>query len=791
MKKLFSVGFLFLAMLLFFEIDVNANYNYNVFNSVDFGDFDSYTSNDCGHNLEGVSIYDYDSEDNELFGMNADYSYYLDDKMINVYDDDPIVQYVPKSLFMQRGTYLHIGKEYGFYVNSHVISDGAHNETVEDINEVDVLVFDIKIEYDYTGNAICIEVRPLWTYTYFYFNQDVANYPPNFDNPNNIDFIYGVHLYALAYDDFYYINLQSQKAISEGLVAPYPYWGQENIKKQNSTNYSCYRDSARLHEHKYALVNISSVVEAESINMANISDLEYDANKDLGYAFRKSNYYYTGSSLGNTSTTSKEYFMTSELDIMKEYIFSDLIGGRLLVDELLTIYNLCKRSGEYNEMLDEYFSFRFINEGNDGFYCNYINGLDRAADVNEDGLLKTVYYIIDSDGYIDDNTLLYFPRIYGMNNAEITNYSNYVRMEYEGYFGDGFVHNTIFYYDLFLEVAEFDFENMNYEIESKSNYYDEFELQGEVAKTLDLDELENDTFNEGYFLKGYSDLISFEPEETGIYYFNIGNLTMTIDNVNYTGEFYVDLEEDTTYIIYVSGNCEKYRKYSFTVFKQETFNLIPDPSIIDAGTEVTLNGGLTNDTIIHVGFTRNLYLGDDAPLDLYNSRLDYTWSSSNTTIATVSKYGTVFAKKTGEVIISACISNRYVSEITLYVYANNPVPGSKTFDVELDISTDPSVPNGTILNYEPTEIESEFNFGPGGYDIKIGYTRCIFIVNGPSPYRKDYTYQTDSSYVSVSSYGTITINSNIGDAIFEVKITCVYKYDVSYQCCFYIHIHQQ
>ena len=109
----------------------------------------------------------------------------------------------------------------------------------------------------------------------------------------------------------------------------------------------------------------------------------------------------------------------------------------------------------------------------------------------------------------------------------------------------------------------------------------------------------------------------------------------------------------------------------------------------------------------------------------------------------------------------------------------------------MDISTDPSVPNGTILKYVPTQIESALNFGPGGYDIKIGYTRCIFIINGPSPYRKDYTYQTNSSYVSVSSYGTITINPNIGDAIFEVQITCIYKYDVSYQCCFSIYIHQQ
>ena len=199
---------------------------------------------------------------------------------------------------------------------------------------------------------------------------------------------------------------------------------------------------------------------------------------------------------------------------------------------------------------------------------------------------------------------------------------------------------------------------------------------------------------------------------------------------------------------------------------------------------------------IHIGNTRLLFLGEDAPIDIYDSRLDYTWTSSNPSIATVSKYGTVFARSHGVVIITASIKNRYTSEYSFYVHP--PIENSeiKTFSISLDTSVETGVPNGTMISYIPTEeeIAAGYDFGSGGFDIKLGYTRCIFIIDGPSKFRQDYDYEINMSWaesllpISVSQYGTIILNNVLSGYIATAEITCTYKYDSSYQTTFTVKL---
>ncbi len=93
-----------------------------------------------------------------------------------------------------------------------------------------------------------------------------------------------------------------------------------------------------------------------------------------------------------------------------------------------------------------------------------------------------------------------------------------------------------------------------------------------------------------------------------------------------------------------AGNVER------TSFIINNFGIIPDPNnVTPVGTEVTKNGGEREDTTLSVGYTRCLYLDGDAPSQ---SRLDYTFTSSDESIATVSVYGTVEAKSTGTVVIT-------------------------------------------------------------------------------------------------------------------------------------------
>lgn len=97
-------------------------------------------------------------------------------------------------------------------------------------------------------------------------------------------------------------------------------------------------------------------------------------------------------------------------------------------------------------------------------------------------------------------------------------------------------------------------------------------------------------------------------------------------------------------------------------------NLLLDTGVTK-GTEVTNNGGLINENTIGVGFTRHVYLGEG---NIDESRLQYTWTSSDDTVATISIYGTITALKPGTTIIKGVYipNTNYKGEIVINVYDN-------------------------------------------------------------------------------------------------------------------------
>ena len=105
---------------------------------------------------------------------------------------------------------------------------------------------------------------------------------------------------------------------------------------------------------------------------------------------------------------------------------------------------------------------------------------------------------------------------------------------------------------------------------------------------------------------------------------------------------------------------------SVSTFTITDYDLVVDPEgASTVGTEVTQNGGKRGDTTMSVGYTRCIYLGPTAPSQ---SRLQYTFTSSDESIATVSIYGTVEAKGAGTVEIK-CVHKKTgkVSKIVITV----------------------------------------------------------------------------------------------------------------------------
>lgn len=202
--------------------------------------------------------------------------------------------------------------------------------------------------------------------------------------------------------------------------------------------------------------------------------------------------------------------------------------------------------------------------------------------------------------------------------------------------------------------------------------------------------------------------------------------------------------------------------YEFTI-TTETNSATAETGL---GTEVTVNNGLRYNNTIAVGFTRVLYLGSDAN---YSSRYnDYTWSSSNASIATVSAYGTVFAKSEGTVIIR--VVDKYgqnnVASIELVIYVK------QTETSLIQLSTD--VNEDYTLN--GTEVTKNGGL-PGGTTISVGYTRSVCIISGgPTNIRQDYNWSSSNDNIAtVDKYGIIhAIKPGV------VVITCINKYNSSF-----------
>ena len=103
---------------------------------------------------------------------------------------------------------------------------------------------------------------------------------------------------------------------------------------------------------------------------------------------------------------------------------------------------------------------------------------------------------------------------------------------------------------------------------------------------------------------------------------------------------------------------------SVATFIITDYDLVVDPQGAQTvGTEVTSNGGAYGDPTMSVGYTRCIYLGPTAPSQ---SRLDYTFTSSDESIATVSAFGTVEAKGAGTVEIT-CVNKKNPSKVSKIV----------------------------------------------------------------------------------------------------------------------------
>ena len=176
--------------------------------------------------------------------------------------------------------------------------------------------------------------------------------------------------------------------------------------------------------------------------------------------------------------------------------------------------------------------------------------------------------------------------------------------------------------------------------------------------------------------------------------------------------------------------------------------LVMDPSYaLPYGTEVRHNGGILDGTTITEGFTRHVHFQNIAGVPSVE-RKDYNFYSSNTSYATVSEFGTVFAKSVSqdcEVTITA-------------VYKYNP---AIIFTIDLVIKNDTTNTSKVI---ESTQTIKLSDFVDGKYKL------LLYEQNSPYPWIQYFNWsifvpcQETEILVTMDQYGFLT-TSGTGSAI--------------------------
>lgn len=206
----------------------------------------------------------------------------IDSKLtISGFEDEDIVQIVPKNLFCKVGETLHIGNEYGFYIKTQNV--GTHYFS-------NVIVFDILITNNYNpytsyANYLNLNIRELLNENFIYVSADL----------NKIKYSIVEEVYQ--YDEKTATNnlIRSKNnnlTINYNLSNDTVIWAPNSIKLTQNVlpkyKYASFDNLNLDKKVKYSLTDIGVSLEIFNEQALNTEDAGYDPYKDAGYAFNQS-----------------------------------------------------------------------------------------------------------------------------------------------------------------------------------------------------------------------------------------------------------------------------------------------------------------------------------------------------------------------------------------------------------------------------------------------------------------------------------------------------------------------
>jgi len=417
-------------------------------------------------------------------------------------------------------------------------------------------------------------------------------------------------------------------------------------------------------------------------------------------------------------------------------------GTLIYLDEINNINSLHLRCDDTKHGL-----FSFYNDQGAGFYKILLESGNNSSYPN--GMIK-----IYSDS-LRSNLL----KRYNVNDVDVESSSKlnenemYVYLPDIGYYYiDILMYNDV-YSNITLLIEKVEENIVDYSNELDSTCFDVI-FEGKTSLSyfekvtishrskIELDIITSGIFNDSIPVFVFEELLEEGYEVGDNHYYLETKFIDEITYVNRSPVFTVILDPGTYYMGYynnidnVSINFALRRIVDY--IENASNILVADPYYegYELGSEVKFNDGVCDNYTITEGFTRNIYLMVNDRLSDPMSRLDYDWYSSNESVATVTKYGTVLGLPVNS-----------DTEVTIYaVLKSNPsVVYYRTFTILND------------LKEESVIIESNMSYSYSGYNGR--YKLELNNSNSAYPMIQNYSWNiinnSDES-VNIDCWGYVT-----------------------------------
>lgn len=573
--------------------------------------------------LSDLSYDDYTDSDNLLLDSQYTIRDYRNIRRIPEFEYDPffsltsgtqedyIVQIVPKELFKTPGTYTHIGREYGFFIDTKAFSE----EYCPNNRYSTVIVFDIENNTDMalTKNRPEIKVDVLFQFRYVYLSP---------------------------LEDVYYCVGESREIIGSNIRYADTVSGDIVIPLGHSYfdppifNYNDVED--------FYINDISFAANLSNEQGLNVGDDDYEAADDNGAFFIQSSYFYQGTQIIDKKATGNDWMRFGV------YVASTIIGK---IPSLSCLSDILAIANGIIALKDFVNSSSTIQQdiSNDNIVVQN-NYTTKASQINNDGFLaKTSAWLINTSA---NETFIYKP-------------GDYARTEYV--IGDTTTVGENYPRTNFERAISVKIVDDNYDFVDRAVSFYDFALYDEENEKVKYGE----DANTAYLLPDGVNTFAIIPEFSGEYIADFGansDIKLELNDKEIAAEndgFHLQLNAGTSYKLRVTNRTDERLVYGFSVDPAEKNSAQingHDTYIIkmtvDSPQCYTVK---SNNANINIG----IYISDEQGVFVEYKPGDFDWTASpSITFPFLQGEYYIVLHNTGEEMLSASVAFDGVPDIT-------------------------------------------------------------------------------------------------------------------------------